>query len=305
MRLCPEAVEASGPWLPWSAAPCPELAASVASCGILHPVLVDASGQRPLLVDGYGRLELARAAGSDVLALDLGPLTPAQRLAHHLAANLHKPRTDARLAAACRAALELGLSLDAALAMLQLHPKTKTARLLAAWMRLPPAWDRFLAAGHACLAVAEALARLAPTDLAALMPVVAAYAWSQGALGNLLTWLTEAARREGVPLAMLVAGLGLDAVQKLSPQDAMARLLEAARRRRYPELTGLEDRWHEAARAVGLPAPWRLVRPDQFETGAVELRLRVSRPEDVAAAAAALAGCAQAPAWRDLLEVGA
>lgn len=304
LRLPPATIDTAGSWLPWSEAPSPELKANVERWGILHPILVDASADRPVLLDGLARLQLAQATEHDLLALDVGPLSPSERLIHHLAANFHKPPTEARLIAACRAATSLGSTVEEALAILHLHPKTKTARLLADWLTLPPTWDTWLARGHACLAAAPLLARLTAEERAAVEPLLAAYAWSQGALINLLSWLTEAACRDNVPMPKLVAQLSLEDVHQLSPQDAMARLLAVAKRLRYPERSRLEARWSEAVRALHLPAPWQIHRTDEFETGTVELRLRIAQPAEVAAAAAALAQQAQSTAWQDILEVG-
>ncbi|BDV00327.1 hypothetical protein TDMWS_04120 [Thermodesulfomicrobium sp. WS] len=298
----PQSIDATGPWLVWSEAPSPELAASLARSGVLSPILVDASQEPVLLVDGLGRL---RAGHDQVLCLDVGPLSPQGRLECHLAANFHKPRTEARLVTAARSASTLGMAWDDTLALLAVHPHSKTARLLAAWLALPASWDQWIVRGHACLTVAPILAKLPPDDLTALTPVVAAYAWSQASLAQLVSWLQETAQRTEQPLRDLVSCLGIEAAGQLSPKDAMARILEAARRLRYPELCRLEEAWHAAAKSIGLPRPWRMERTDQFETGHVELRLRVTRPEDVAAAAKALERCARHPGWAALMEIGA
>lgn len=300
----PQHIDATGPWLVWSEAPSPELAASLARSGVLSPILVDASQEPVLLVDGLGRLRAAHDT-APVLCLDIGPLSPQKRLEHHLAANFHKPRTEARLVTAARRASSLGVAWDDALALLAVHPHSKTARLLTAWLSLPASWDQWIVRGHACLAVAPILAKLPPDDLAALTPVVAAYAWSQTSLAQLVSWLQETAQRTEQTLRDLVSCLEIETAGQLSPKDAMARILEAARRLRYPELCRLEEAWHAAAKGIGLPRPWRMERTDQFETGHVELRLRVTRPEDVAAAAKALERCAHHPGWAALVEIGA
>lgn len=295
-------IDATGPWLVWSEAPSPERTASLTRSGILSPILVDASQEPALLVDGLARL---RVAQDQILCLDVGPLSPQRRLERHLAANSHKPRTEARLVTAARTARALEMAWDEVLSLLAVHPHSKTARLLAAWLSLPASWDQWIVRGHACLTVAPILAKLPPDDLTALTPVVAAYAWSQASLAQLVSWLQETAQRTEQPLRDLVSCLGIEAAGQLSPKDAMARILEAARRLRYPELCRLEEAWHAAAKSIGLPRPWRMERTDQFETGHVELRLRVTRPEDVAAAAKALERCARHPGWAALMEIGA
>lgn len=297
-------MDTTGPWLVWSEEPSPALAASVARVGMLSPVLVDASQGTVLLVDGYGRLRAAQNP-CQVLCLDVGPLSPQQRLAYHLTANFHKSRTEARLVAAARAASTLQMAWDDLLDLLALHPHSKTARLLAAWISLPRTWDQWIFQGHACLAVAPILATFSPEDLKGLEPVVAAYAWSQGSLSQLIVWLQETTRRTGQALRDLILHLGLKEAAHLSPKDAMAKILQTARRLRYPTLCQLEETWLATAKSIGLPRSWRMKRTDQFETGNVELRLRITRPEDVAAAAKALEHCAQHPGWEALLEIGA
>ena len=294
-----------GPWLAWSEAPSPLLQHSVRCHGVLHPVLVDASASQPALVDGWGRLQILQAAGQrTILCLDIGPATPQDRFFHHLAANLHKPRTEARLVAAARAAQRLEVPWEALWSVLGLAPRSREVRLTQAWVQLPLAWDPLLAGGQACLAAAEHLADLASQDHDALFPLVAAYGWSQSALIQLLTLLVHIQRRDQLPLAAIVERLDMDGGRHLSPKDAMERLLQRARHIRYPERTRLEAQWQKAARNIPLPTPWRMERTDAFETVGVELRATVRSPEEVRQAASALQGCAASSAWDQLFAVG-
>src|SRR5690606_21961962 len=74
LRIPAAGIEAGGPWLFWSAPPSEALRRSLERDGQLVPVLVDASGSRPVLVAGAARLAALADAGSEALCLDLGPL---------------------------------------------------------------------------------------------------------------------------------------------------------------------------------------------------------------------------------------
>lgn len=74
----------------------------------------------------------------------------------------------------------------------------------------------------------------------------------------------------------------------------MARITAEIRALRYPELTALERNFAAAARRISAGTGWRLTQPDQFETEAVDMSVRLTCAADVERAARQLADMALA-----------
>jgi ParB family chromosome partitioning protein len=69
----------------------------------------------------------------------------------------------------------------------------------------------------------------------------------------------------------------------------MARISQQVRLRRFPRLSAMERDFAEAARRVAAGTRWRIVQPDQFESDAVEMTVRVRNVDELRAAGAELA----------------
>ena len=299
---CPAAhIDTTGSWLFWSAPPSPALRRSLERHGQLVPVLVDASGGVPELLAGFARVTALLDAGKDVLCLDLGSLDPAARGLAYLQSNIGGEPTDAQIVAALRYFQSLPeADMDPVLQSLGLEPRSKRLRLAQAWLTMPAEQDRLL--DSVPLACAELLAGFPARELAELEPLFEGLSWSRGNAVNLLTWLRETCLRDGVGVGSLLDDCGLRDILAagLSPKDAMARIAQEVRLRRYPRLSALEREFAEAARRVSAGTRWRLIQPDQFESDAVELAARVKNPAELRAASAELARMAAREDLADL-----
>ena len=323
--LHPRDIDLSAPHLFWGAAPDAALTDSLAALGQITPALVLETDGRPILAAGSRRAAALREikgrtlcalalpeadldAPTHPLAPDGGPLSLPLRLGLiYLASNLGRAVTDAMAVAAGRYFVPLvGVDGFLALAGPQLFaPDDRRGRLLARWLALPPALDDLLASGHVPLGAGERLAALAPEDLNAFMPLLAAVRWSRGSLAAALAFLTEAARLAGeTPAATLVRSGLLDLPGRgLSPNDLTAGLLAGLRRLRYPAVTTLEARFTALSRELSRGSRVK-IRPSQgFESDSATFEVTVKSRQELSKAAADLAAMAVAPALPRLLSV--
>ncbi|HML53276.1 MAG TPA: chromosome partitioning protein ParB [Solidesulfovibrio magneticus] len=323
--LHPRDIDLSAPHLFWGAAPDAALTDSLAALGQVTPALVLETDGRPILAAGSRRAAALRElkgrtlcalalpeadpdASDHPLAPDGGPLSLPLRLGLiYLASNLGRAVTDAMAAAAGRYFVPLvGVDGFLALAGPQLFaPDDRRGRLVARWLTLPPALDALLASGHVPLGAGERLAALAPEDLNAFMPLLAAVRWSRGSLSAALAFLTEAARLAGeTPAATLSRSGLLDLPGRgLSPNDLTAGLLAGLRRLRYPAVTTLEARFTALSRELSRGSRVK-IRPSQgFESDSATFEVTVKSRQELSKAAADLAAMAAAPALPRLLAV--
>lgn len=323
--LHPRDIDLSAPHLFWAAPPDAALTDSLAALGQVTPALVIETDGRPILAAGSRRAAaLQEIKGRSLCALALpeadpdapahplspdgGPLPLPLRLGLiYLASNLGRAVTDAMAVAAGRYFAPLaGVDGFLALAGPQLFaPDDRRGRLLARWLALPSDLDALLASGHVPLGAGERLAALAPDDLQAFMPLLAAVRWSRGSLSAALTFLTEAARLAGeTPAATLTRSGLLDLPGRgLSPNDLTAGLLAGLRRLRYPAVTTLEARFTALSRELSRGSRVK-IRPSQgFESDNATFEVTVKNRQELSKAAADLAAMAAAPALPKLLSV--
>lgn len=280
----------------WSLPPSPALRLSLERHGQLVPVLVDASGSRPVLVAGSARVAALAELGRDVLCLDLGAQDTLARGLVYVQTNVGRELTDWQIVAAMRyfAAVPQA-DQGPALEVLGLEPRSKKLRLVRSWLSLPQHWDRYLAAGSVPLACADLLEGFAASDLEAVEPLFAGLSWSRGNAVNVLTWLKEICARDALRAAEVLAACAAADIlaSGLSPKDAMARITQEVRRRRYPLLSAMERDFSGAARQVTSGTCWRLIQPDCFESDAIEIGARLGSVSELRAASAELARMAE------------
>jgi ParB family chromosome partitioning protein len=196
--------------------------------------------------------------------------------------------------------------MDMVLQSLDLDARSKRLRLIRSWLHLPRHWDGLLCSGALPLACADLLETFAPEDLTAVEPLFATLSWSRGNAVNVLAWIREVCVRDGVSVAVVLDGLGLEQVLAagLSPKDAMSRITQEVRRLRYPRLAGMERDFAETARKVSAGTRWRLTQLDFFESDAVELSVRVTSADELRAAGAEFVRMAAREDLDDLFPAG-
>jgi len=304
-----KSIHGGGAHLFWSGNISESLKNSIAEFGQSAPVLVYNGKQGPTLAAGSARLAVLADLDRPVLARMVEGADEFSLGLLYLADNAHRTPDDAMRFKALQYFSPL---LDKAdlerdvLPRLRVRPKSRDARLLLDWLGLPAGWRELLGRGHLPLAAGTVLGRMADADRDALLPLFKDMSWSRSNAVNLLTWLYEAARMQGISVAEAMEKAGMPGLldQGLSPKDTIARLCAAARQTRHPELTRLRDRFEAAAAAVTAGTGWRLTQPDNFETDGAELSLRVRDAEQLAAAVEELSGMTGNPAWETVFRPG-
>lgn len=300
-------IDVGGSWLFWSAPPSPALCRSLEFQGQLVPVLVDASGARPVLVAGAARVAALAALGREALCLDLGALDELTKGLAYVQSNAGRELTDGQIVTAMRYFSSLsGVGMEPVLDALGLEPRSKRLRLVRSWLTLPRHWDVLLGAGAVPLACADLLEAFSADDLEALEPLFASLSWSRGNAVNVLTWIREICGRDGISAAEVLGALGMEEILAagLSPKDAMSRITQEVRLLRYPRLSAMERNFSETARKVSAGTRWRLVQPDLFESNGVELSVRLTSPAELRSACAELTRIAAREDLADLFPEG-
>ena len=322
--LHPRDLDITAPHLFWAGPPDEALTASLAVLGQTTPALAVLTEGRPILAAGARRAAaLRQLRGRTLAALVVDPQAPPEdapacpepgedslelRLGlYYLASNMGRLVTEPMLVAAARyfAAHGTAETFVRLAGPYLFAPGDRRERLVTRWLDLPPAFDALLADGHVPLGAGELLAGLDAGTLTALLPLLGAMRWSRGTLANALSWLTEAARREGQPPAVLLGRSGaLDlATRGLSPNDLAAGVLAALRRLRYPATTTLEARFAALSRKLLQGSRVKLKPSQGFEADAVTVEVTVKKPAELSRAAAELAAMAVSPMLPRLLAV--
>ena len=124
----------------------------------------------------------------------------------------------------------------------------------------------------------------------------------RNAAQNLLRWLGEAARARACGVAELIREHGLDSAadEKLSPNDAIAALLAAAKAIRYPALSGIEERFSATAAQLVKGSPWRAHPSQNFESDDVRIEAKIGSRQELARALESLTRMRDSAIWETL-----
>ena len=307
----------------WREEPGASLTASLAAVGQLTPVIVDMA-DKPVCLAGYKRVRALVALGLPVRALVLEPdfmtrlaenpdtagLSRATALGLlYLASNHGASPTDAKLLLAGRYFARHGGVADfirLGAPELGLPARDKVWDWLQTWLGLPEYFDALVRGGHIPLAVVKAAAALGHEGLEAYVPYLRLARWSRGNAEKLLGLAREAALAKDVSLADTAAKAGLArvAARDLSPNDLTAALIGALRAFRYPELSGLEERFAAAAKTVIKGSKLKLTPSQGFEQDNATVSVTVKSRAEILAAARELAERADSPAWGEIFGLG-
>jgi hypothetical protein len=263
------------------------------------PVLVREGENGVELVDGLKRVTVMKRLGQPVSARVVGrDVDPG---VFYCEANCAGAGFvgESRAVRAWRYFQAAGLSSESVANLLKAAPRSRQWKQIMQWAELEPFWDGLLAAGHVALAHAPLLARMSGEDREALGAVFEKLSWSRNNGQNLLTWLWELGRSRNESVALVMDELGIMdlAGQELSPKDRITRILEAVRRARYPHLTKMERAFRARSREVTAGTRWQVRPGDVFETGGVELSVRVKNREEMDRAVQDLERMQRDPVW--------
>lgn len=301
ISLNPNDLDLDSPCLMWPEEPGEQLRRSIKEIGLVQPLIVSVDGPRPRLVAGYKRAGILSELGVFAPAREI-QAGPVEQGLVYLADNAGRTVTDPMQAAAVRYFAEhldkSGLEKILAPA-LDIQPQSRQWHLLMTWSGLSRKWDAHLEAGRVPLAAALVLEKYDSGDLQAVEPFFRDLAWSRSSAVNFLTWIWETARAAGKTVDQVVRENcpAPGEPQDLSPKDAQSRLLNLARAARYPNLAELDRRFEELRAKIRGNGPWRLEPARNFETGAVDLSVRVGSRDDLARAADSLRNVAGSELW--------
>jgi len=304
-----DAISPHGDHLFWSGAPNEALMRSIDEFGQAAPVLVRETASGLQLVTGAARLAALAELGRPVLARMVVDADDRDAGLLYMADNSRKELDDGMRLAALRYFRTLmdddALRSDI-LPRLGIKPKSKDAKLLFAWLALPESWQRHLTTGNVPLAAADAIKAMSDADRDAVEPLFAGMSWSRSNAVNLLTWLFETSKMTGDTVDAVMKKAGMDGImaQGLSPKDAIARLGAAARSARYPALTTLQTEFTRAASGITTGTRWRMVQPNNFETGGAEITVQIKNADQLRRAVEELQAMADAPGWATLWKLG-
>nr|WP_321256391.1 ParB/RepB/Spo0J family partition protein [uncultured Pseudodesulfovibrio sp.] len=304
-----DSINNSGAHLFWADNPDQLLTDSIEEFGQSAPVLVHESKNGLNLVAGNARLSVLHNLGRPVLARIVEDMNEVDKGLLYLTDNLQRPMDDGMRLKALEffAPLMDEKTLKSnILPRLGLKPKSKDAKLLTGWLSMDQTWRNLLKKGNIPLASATPLSRMTDEDRQAIEPLFTGFSWSRSNAVNILNWLFETAKMndQSVQEVMHTAGIVKILSQGLSPKDSIARLTNAARLARYPELTKLQERFTAAAGEITTGTRWRMVQPNNFETGGAELTVQIKDTEQLKRAVAEMTDLANAPAWEKLWKLG-
>lgn len=304
-----DSIRDEGSHLFWSDRPHESLLNSIRELGQAMPVLVQQTDNGLELIAGHARLAALREAGLPVLVRIVEGASNVDKGMLYLADNAQRPLDDAMRFAAVRyfhtIMDEKSLRSDI-LPRLGVKPKSKDAKLFLAWLDMTENWQAHLTAGRVPLAAGTILARMTEEDRTSIEPLFTSFSWSRSNCVNLLTWLFEAGKMNGIPVSDVMSKAKVDEIlrQGLSPKDCIAKLTATVKNTRYPELSALQERFARAAREITAGSRWRLNQPNNFETGGAELTIQVKDAGQLAKAMEDLEAMSSDSTWNELWRLG-
>lgn len=309
----------------WREEPDSAFVASLRTQGQLEPVIADMSqredsGGKVLLLSGYKRVRALAGLGKPVMVrgveLSLNKEEKfgdaAEAIARgllYLSSNAGHPMDDRKRFEALRYFDSLmprnGLAKDI-LPLLGLNARSGGWRQLSVWLDAPSELADAAAAGRAPFALADTFDLYSADDLRALAPYFSSLKWSRGAAVHFVSWLGEAASRDGVSPASVLSGCELTKILQsgLSPKDSIEQLVGAVRALRYPNLGRLERKAADLCQGLVTGTPWRAAHTRNFEDGSVSLSLSVKNRAQLEEAVQSLQTMSGSSLWEKLWSLG-
>jgi ParB family chromosome partitioning protein len=259
---------------------------SIAALGVLDPPILRQKADGYQIVAGFRRIDACRLLGqydirARVLPTDIDDST-CVRLA--IADNsLQRPLDLIETARALNllagvAVDEMDLSRQAAVLALPGNPSLM--RKIMSLTTLPAGIQNRLAAGELTMAMALELKRLDSTTAESMGCLFADLKLGLNRQRELLSLLTEIARREGITLAELLtepAILNLMSAPDLERSQKAGQLRSLLRRRRYPVMSAATARFQGLIRHLNLGPGVQLVPPGNFEGTTYTLSITFDR----------------------------
>ena len=282
LTLDPDRILDVDPCIFWAGECTKPLFDSLQGQGQLQPVLVQKSSTGYTLVAGYSRFQGLKKLGKKIYALQTEDPGPWEKGLIYLSSNLGRIPDTLMLVRAMRYFSPLGKDLQQIYLLLGISRGSRQERQLQAWTRLPHEWDGALQHTPQLLTCAPDLANISHSDLDTLLPFFQDLSWSLNNARKFLDLLRRTQQPENLPIEEVVTRLALDKILagELSPKDKIRLILDSLGRAAYPEYFRLMDEARQNIKSLVSGTVWNCIHPDNFESPALELRVRVhSRDE--------------------------
>ncbi|MGA9263218.1 MAG: ParB N-terminal domain-containing protein [Desulfobacterales bacterium] len=259
---------------------------SIAALGVLDPPILRQKADGYQIVAGFRRIDACRLLGrydirARVLPTDIDDST-CVRLA--IADNsLQRPLDLIETARALKLLSEVvtdEMELSRQAAVLALPDNPSLMRKIMSLTTLPAGLQNRLTAGELAMAMALELKRLDSTTAESMGRLFADLKLGLNRQRELLSLLTEIARREGITLAELLtepALLNLMSAPDLERSQKAGQLRSLLRRRRYPVMSAATARFQDLVRQLHLGPGIQLVPPGNFEGTTYTLAITFDR----------------------------
>jgi ParB family chromosome partitioning protein len=259
---------------------------SIAALGVLDPPIVRQRAGGYQIVAGFRRIEACRLLGrSDIRARVLRPDTDDSTCVRLAIADnsLQRPLNLIETARALNllagvAADEMELSRQAAVLALPDNPSLM--RKIMSLTTLPVGLQTRLAAGELAMAMALELKRLDSATAESLGRLFADLKLGLNRQRELLTLLTEIARREEMTVSELLSATALRnllSAPEIERSQKAGQLRSLLRRRRYPVMSAATAAFQDLIRQLNLGPGVQLVPPGNFEGTTYTLAITFDR----------------------------
>jgi len=286
-----EALHSRYRFVPFEAETSPRLLSlehSIATEGVLTPLIVHDFAGTYQLIDGFKRLACAMRLGLAKLPCRILPeTTPTASVLELL---LHEQRNFITSSAAgqarfIRLAKDLGLEettlIQRFLPALNLQAHPRVLEQLLAVSSLPEEVLTLCEQKHFSLKRCVHLTKHPPEWLVEFFGWTDRLAITASVLEELLDRFKETLRIEQIPLDELLKAPELKAIleAETSSQERTQRLRAWIRARRFPRLTEIEDRMRHTCETMGLPSGVTLHWDPSLERRGLELRIGLTEPD--------------------------
>ena len=295
----------------------PTVAASIATVGVINPILVSgcACQGKYQIVAGFRRANVARDIGIPALPAQIYQVDPENPLAafsvalcenaahrvfnhvekalilHKLSGIFHCPDDEV---------------IQTFLPLLGLAPNEKVLAIYRQIAEFEDEQQSYLAGHDLPLSLLELLTTLAPEDRRAVFHLVSMLNINVNKLRELLTFADEIALRDGCAMRDVLYNAALDEIithEKLSAPQKIEAIRDWLRKQRFPRLTALEQDYAAALKRLKPPKSVQLATDKSFEDETMTATFRFSTPEQLAATAENLVQLARQPELNALLRL--
>ncbi|WP_291320475.1 ParB/RepB/Spo0J family partition protein [Desulfonatronospira sp.] len=287
LTLKPSQILEVDPCIFW-AEKCPQpFIDSLQDLGQLQPVLVRKISAGYSLVAGYKRFQALKSLGRKIYALQVKDTGPWEKGLIYLSSNLTRMPDTLMMVRALRYFQPLGQDLQQICHLLGISRGSRQQKQLQAWITLPSAWDRTLEHNPQLLTCAPDLAGLNSEEQDLLLPFFLDLGWSLNNARNFLDLVIRAQKSRHTAIREMLLQLQLDRILAgdLSPKDKIRAILDNLGRAAYPNYFRLRDQARQNINSLVSGTLWNCIHADNFESPALELRVRVQNRDELHQAA--------------------